>query len=84
MFTIIARQLLLIVADILMRAALDALTKRVLSEAIRMAEEKGGTGQEKMHLAISHVREQGIESLKNVTESKLRTLLEQTIDRLGV
>lgn len=77
----IIRTILYWLGDLLLRAALDASSKNVLKKAVEAAEKSGGKGQEKMSVALDYLRKQGTESLKSATESKLRTLIEEQIDR---
>lgn len=79
----ILRAVLYWIGDLFLKAALDAASKRALIRAIEMAEATELKGQEKMRVAIDYLRIQGTESLKRATESKLRTLVEEQLDRLG-
>lgn len=82
MKTTIIRAVLHWLGDLLLKAALDAASKRALSRAIEAAEKSGGKGQEKMMVALDYLRKQGTESLRSATESKLRTLIEEQLDRI--
>lgn len=54
----------------------------LLLKAVDVAEKSGGKGQEKMEVALDYLRNQATDSLKTATESKLRTLVEEQLDRL--
>ena len=73
-----------LLGEILISSALDAASKKVLTHAVRIAEDSGKSGQEKMAIALKHIHIGGTESLKRATVSRLRTLIEQQIDRLGL
>lgn len=79
---LILRTVIYWVADLLLQAALDAASKRALERAVQVAEESGKSGQDKMKVALDYLRSQGTKSLKQATESKLRTLVEEQLDRL--
>lgn len=68
--------------DLLLQAALDAASKQVLKRAVTAAEASGMKGQDKMRVALEVVRKEGTESLKAAGESKIRTLIEEQLDRM--
>ena len=78
------RMIALAIARFFMQVALDASSKQVLSYAVKKAEESGLKGSDKMKVAVDYIKKQGTESLKTITISRLHTLIEQTIDKLGV
>ena len=78
------RMIALAIARFFMQVALDAASKQVLYYAIKTAEESGLKGGDKMKVAVDYIKKQGTESLNKTTVSRLHTLIEQTIDRLGV
>ncbi|RNF52983.1 hypothetical protein EBI00_02465 [Marinomonas hwangdonensis] len=78
----IIRAILYWFGDLLLKAALDAASKRALKNAVDVAEKSGGKGQQKMVVALDYLRKQGTESLRSATESKLRTLIEEQLDRI--
>ena len=78
----IIRAILYWVGDLLLRSALDAASKDILKRAVISAEASGLKGQDKMRIALNVIKTQGTESLKQAGESKLRTLIEEQLDRL--
>ena len=78
------RMIAMAVARFFMHVALDAASKQVLYYAVKTAEESGLKGAEKMKVAVDYVKKQGTESLRTMTTSRLHTIIEQTIDKLGV
>ena len=78
------RMILSWVGSFLLQVILDSASKKVIYHAIKKAEESGKKGQDKMKVALEFVKQEGTQSLKNTTESKLRTLLENAIDRIKI
>ena len=78
------RMIAMSIARFFLEVALDVASKQVLFYAVKTAEESGLKGAEKMKVAVDYIKKQGTESLKTITISRLHTLIEQTIDKLGV
>ena len=57
-----------------------------VSDAIEFAErtgkEQGLKGQDKMRVALSRIKDSGVEAAKRATEQELRTLVEMKLDRI--
>lgn len=70
------------VARLLLAASIDAIERQVIQEAITRAELSGESGPGKMLVAIKHIRREGTESLRRVSESRLRTIVESQLDRI--
>lgn len=70
------------IGQVFLKAALDAASKRVLERAVHKAEGSGLRGQDKMRIALDHIKTEGTESLRKSGESHLRTLVEEQLDRL--
>ena len=82
MLPTLIRSAVYFVGQIFLRAALDAASKRVLERAVGKAESSGLRGQDKMRVALDHIRNEGTQSLKDAGESHLRTLVEEQLDHL--
>ncbi|MGM0614780.1 MAG: hypothetical protein ACQES7_04375 [Pseudomonadota bacterium] len=69
-------------AKIALKALLSRDVKTTIYGAIDDAERAGGTGDQKMHRALSTIKSTGPAMLRNKTESHIRTLVELALDSL--